>query len=414
MHTYFLKHIQHQWQNYTQHLNKKQTCWLSQARPNQLPPQGNWHTWIILAGRGFGKTRTGAETVCMWAEQNLYKRIALIGQTKDEAEHVMVFGESGLMSISQTPLTWKNNKLLWPNNVRAQTFSGDHINKLRGPQFDLVWIDEWAKYKDPEGLWNQVQMTLRLGNSPKTIITTTPRPFPFLEKLIKQPGVFVTRGSTFDNTQNLAPSFIKQMEKNYSQTTLGRQELYGDILSDSENAPWKRSLIQYQEPQKYEKVIIAVDPATTNHPKSDETGIIVAGVSNNIGYILEDLSGRFTPSVWAKRVMHAYEKYNAERIIVETNQGGNLVTQVLLTINKNLPIKAVHATRSKRARIELIVSLYEQGKVKHTQAFPDLELQMCSEVKSKSPDRVDALVWALTELMLQLPNHRQPRLWLGP
>lgn len=402
-------------------LPQRQHAWIQEARPNQLPPDGHWHTWIIIAGRGFGKTRAGAEAVRMAVESGQYRRIALIGQTRNEAKNVMVFGASGIVSVYQKdedPYApqWSPDALHWENGAQAHLYSGDHLDKLRGPQFDLVWIDEWAKFRNPEELWNQVQMTLRLGRRPRLIITTTPRSFGFLRKLMEQPGVVITRGSTFDNSDHLSPGFINQVHAQYSQTTLGSQELYGEVLVDREGALWKRSMIQHEPPphNDFQRLVLAIDPATTHHEGSDETGIVMAGLMpDGRVYVVDDLSGRHSPADWGQRVVDAYFKHKVDRVVVETNKGGDLVVRVLQTLSPHIAIRHVHATRGKITRAEPVAALYEQGKVKHMRPFHKLEQQMCeyTATTSQSPDRMDALVWALTDLLLE-KEAAPPRVWL--
>lgn len=400
-----------------------QNKWLQSARPSQIMPPGDWHTWLILAGRGYGKTRTGAETVRMLIEQEGYRHVGLIGQTRDEAHNVMVYGESGLSASCQNRmqwrkgrLQWRKGRLQWQNGAVAQLFSGDHLDKLRGPQFDLVWIDEWAKFRRPEELWNQVQMTLRLGPRPRLIITTTPRPFPFLNKLMDQPGVVVTRGSTFENEQHLAPGFLSQVNSQYAHTSLGAQELYGEILADRDGALWKRSIITHEEPPHtdWKRLVIAIDPATTHHSGSDETGIVMVGLlADGRAYVLEDWSGRHSPAEWGKSVVEAYHRYKVDRVVVETNKGGDLVDRILQTLDPNIAIRHVHATRGKITRAEPAAALYEQGRVKHSRVFRELEQQMCeyTATTSRSPDRMDALVWALTDLLLER-EAAPPKVWM--
>lgn len=420
LHHFFELYKKLQWY-YRILITPKQTAplsktWNQLARPNQRMPEGDWHTWLILAGRGFGKTRTGAETVRMLIEEQGYRHIALIGQTRDEAHDVMIHGESGLSAVCNSKLISKKRQFHWPNGAVIQLFSGDHLDKLRGPQFDLVWIDEWAKFRNPKDLWNQVQMTLRLGSQPRLIITTTPRPFDFLNKLMDQPGVVVTRGSTFDNTANLAHGFVEQVTRQYSRTSLGSQELYGEILTDREGALWKRSIIQQEAPPhtQWQRLVIAIDPATTHHEGSDETGIVMAGLLNDgRAYVLEDWSGRYSPTEWGKRVVEAYHQHKVDRIVVETNKGGDLVDRVLQTLDPNIAIRHVHATRGKTTRAEPIAALYEQEKVKHIRTFRELEQQMCeyTAASSRSPDRMDALVWALTDLFLER-EASAPKVWM--
>lgn len=395
--------------------------WCNKRRSNQTPPEGNWKTWLIMAGRGFGKTRTGAETIQQWVEEGLYKRIALISNSRFEAQAVMVNGESGICNIANKlmrPKFIKNEwSLIWPNGAMAQLFGAEYCEKLRGPQFDLVWIDELGKFKNQEALWNQVQLCLRLGKKPRTIITTTPKPSKFLENLINDKTVFVTRGTTFDNYENLSTNFIEQIKNKYTNTTLGQQEIYGQYLSENDGALWKRNLINYKKPESsdWRRIIIAIDPATTYHEHSDETGIIAAGLNNDgYVYVLEDLSGKFSPNDWAQKVIQEYHHHHADCIVVETNKGGDLVEKVLKAIDSNIPFKGVVATKGKITRAEPIAALYEQKKIFHIKPFHKLEQQLCTYVaskSSKSPDRMDALVWAITDLMLESNYKSALKVW---
>ncbi len=387
-------------------------AWERHARDNQLPPPGTWHAWLILAGRGFGKTRTGAETVRMWVHDKGYRHLALIGETELETRHVMVEGSSGLLSVHpprERPLYESSKRqILWPNGAVATCFSATAYEQLRGPQFDGAWIDELAKFRESDKVWDQLMFGLRLGAAPRVIITTTPRPTPFLKQLLKDPNVAVTRGSTFDNAQNLAPPFLTHMERQYGDTCLGRQELYAEIVEETKGSLWNRVLIERAKADfkkgALQRIVIAVDPAVTNGPKSDETGIIVAGLTQEgIGVILEDLSGRFATHSWVQSVVANYHHWKADRVVAEVNMGGDLVEQLLRVHDPSLSYKGVRATRGKVVRAEPIAALYEQGKVWHASTFPHLEEQLCSYVPGQSygsPDRLDALVWALTDLML--------------
>jgi phage terminase large subunit-like protein len=409
---------------YSQDLQKY--TWNNFARPSQLPPPGDWRIWLILAGRGFGKTRTGSETIRTWINYGHYKRIALMSQSIHEAQSVMVNGESGILEThppSNRP-TFKRteHQLKWSNGACATLYGADHFERLRGPQFDAAWIDELAKFRYAEEAWNQLMLTLRLGSDPRCIITTTPRPIPLIEKLLRRDDVVVTKGTTFDNSANLAPAFLNQIVKQFEGTRLGAQELYAELLTERPGALWRRDLICYQEPPyddkgfcKLVRIVIAIDPATTHHAESDETGIIIAGLSEEkCVYILEDLSGRLSPGDWGQRVVEAYWRLKADRVVAEVNKGGDLVERILLSLDSTIPYKAVRATRGKYIRAEPIAALYEKNRVFHAHPFSILETQMCSYVpgsSSKSPDRLDALVWALTDLLLESESNPSLKLW---
>lgn len=398
--------------------------WLTKARPEQLPPQGDWQTWLILAGRGFGKTRTGAETIRAWVKSGKCKRIALISGTESDVRRVMVEGESGLLHIGPPRERPKYipslGKLVWPNGAVAQIFSGDQYEQLRGPQFDGAWIDELAKFRYPQELWDQLSFCLRLGENPQCIITTTPKPIELLQQLIKDEDVVVTRGSTFDNEANLSPAFLKAIKKNYDGTRLGAQEMYGEILSQVEGALWTHEQLdklRVPEPPSLVRIVVAIDPATTNHTGSDETGIVVVGLAHdNKSYVLEDLSGKLPPGEWARQAVAAFHRWKADRIVAEVNKGGDLVERIVRSIDPTVSFKAVRATRGKLTRAEPVAALYEQGMVFHmNKGLETLENQMCtyvSGVTAKSPDRLDALVWGVTELVLEKQGMVAPKAYL--
>lgn len=403
---------------------RQQYNWLKQARPNQLPPQGDWRVWLILAGRGFGKTRTGDETLRLWIEKGLYRHVALIGRSLNEVRNVMVEGQSGLLAchpVGERPkFEASNHRLVWPNGAVATLFGGDNFEKLRGPQFDLVWIDELAKFRYPQALWEQLMLALRLGNNPRCLITTTPRPIPLIDQLLKSPNTVITKGTTFDNCANLAPAYLQQIVKQFEGTRLGAQELYAEVLTERQGALWKRSMIRYQQPpedQNYQRIVIAIDPATTHHDQSDETGIIVAAITaDQTAYVLEDLSGRYSPADWGQRVTQAYWRYKADRVVAEVNKGGDMVERIVRSLDPHVSYRAVRATRGKGTRAEPIAALYEQGKVFHTRPHTLLETQLCEYIPgitSKSPDRLDALVWALTDLLLDKESNPVLKVWGG-
>lgn len=398
--------------------------WAKRARLSQRLPDGDhWNVWMIIAGRGFGKTRTGAETVRQLINENKIKHIGLIGQSIAEAKAVMVFGESGLMNIfpehERPHYNDTHRRLTFKNGATATLFGGNMPERLRGPQFDFVWIDEMAKFRRPEELFSQVMMGLRLGTHPKCLITTTPRPIPFLEKLMQQSTTIVTRGTTFENEENLADTYIDMMKKTYAQTRMGLQELYAEILNDRDGALWKRDMIRYKMPDNdhWRRIVIAIDPATTHHENSDETGIVVAGIhEDGFVYVLDDLSGRLSPTEWGMKVTEAYWRYKADRVVAEINKGGDLVERVVKSIDPHVSYRAVRATRGKIVRAEPVASLYEQDKIYHIKPFKLLEEQCCEylpERSSKSPDRMDALVWAITDLLLAREASLMPKIWAG-
>ena len=391
---------------------KKLFDWRSElnARPNQIAPDGNWTTWLILAGRGFGKTRTGAEWIRERVESGMSKRIALIGKTPADVRDVMIEGESGLLNISPpyNMPTYEPSKrrLTWDNGAIAQTFSSYEPDQLRGSQFDTAWADEMASWEYPEETWDNLMFALRLGEKPQVCVTTTPRPLQLLINLRDAKTTVLTKGTSYDNRENLNQQFFDSILSKYKNTRLGMQEIYAEILEESDNAMWKREWLDEGRlevgPGDLERVVVAIDPAVTSKKTSDETGIIVAGKdSEGKFYVLNDSSARYTPSAWSEKAIMLYNQYQCDKIIAEVNNGGQLVEHTLRTQSENVPYKSVHASRGKRTRAEPIASLYEQGKVHHVGNFERLENQLCNwEATSgeASPDRLDALVWALTEL----------------
>jgi phage terminase large subunit-like protein len=385
---------------------KEKKSWNKMARANQLAPPGDWNIWMILAGRGFGKTRSAAETIKKWATSGQYKRIALIANTIQEARQVMVEGESGLLSISEESeklLFLPTRRLLkWPNDAIATLYGAEHYEQLRGPQFDAAWIDEFAKFQYPKETFEQLSFALRLGKNPRTIITTTPRPVQFIRDLMAREDVVTVHGTSLENIDNLSPTFLKQLEY-LKGTRLEAQEIYAEIVDDNQNTFWSWEDIEkcYKSPPHFlSNVVIGVDPALTSNKNSDETGIIVVGMDGfGKGYVLDDLSISAAPEIWAKRVVDAYRKYLARLIVIERNAGGELLINLLKSTDDSIKLKTVYANISKSARAEPIVILYQKKRIYHARQFHKLELQMATyEPKSKSPDRLDAMVWAMTEL----------------
>ena len=396
--------------------------WPLTARHSQNPPDGPWTAWILLAGRGFGKTRTGAEWVRSQVESGRAGRIALVARTPAEIRDTMIQGESGLLKIcppwAMPEYESTKRKLTWPNGATAFLFSSYEPDQLRGPQFDAAWCDELASWKYARDTWDNLAFALRLGSDPRCVVTTTPKPIALLRELVARPDVIVTRGTTYDNEDNLAPSFYSHIRSQYEGTRTGRQEIHADLLDQSEDALWERQWIDdsriEQAPDSLVEVVVAIDPAVSSNARSDETGIVVAGVdSDKRCYVLADGSGRMSPNTWAERAMALYDKHNADRIIGETNNGGDLVQEVLRTASggKTFRFRAVNASRGKYARAEPVAALYEQGKVHHVGTLPDLEDQMCTWTPKGpadvSPDRMDALVWAITQLI----NRRTIQIW---
>jgi phage terminase large subunit-like protein len=395
--------------------------WLSKARPNQLAPDGAWNIWMILAGRGFGKTRTGAEWIKGLVEGGTAGRVALVGPKVADVRDVMLQGDSGLLSISSPwmmPLYEPSKRrLTWPNGAIATLFSAEEIDQLRGFNHDASWCDELASWADPQAVFDQLMFTMRRGERPRTVITTTPRPIKLIKDLVKREGqdVVVTRGSTYENESNLSKPFLAAMAARYEGTRLGRQELFADVLSDTPNALWQQSWLDDNRTKSFPfglaRIVVAIDPAVTSGEDADETGIVCAGIDHaGHGYVLEDASGRFQPHEWAQIAIRLYRKWHADRIIAEKNNGGDMVEATIRSVDPNVSFKAVHASRGKVTRAEPISALYEQNKVSHVGMFTELEDQLTAftsdfnrSTAGYSPDRLDALVWALSELMLSTP-----------
>lgn len=383
--------------------------WSRKARPSQLPPDGDWSVWLVLAGRGFGKTRTGAEWVRSQVERGRAKRLALIAPTAADARDVMVEGESGVLAVSppwNRPLFEPSKRrLTWPNGAMATVFSADEPERLRGPQHDALWADELAAWRYPAA-WDMARFGLRLGDHPRAVVTTTPKPVRMLREVMAGKHTVISGGSTYDNRANLPPAFFHQIIAKYQGTRLGRQEIDAELLDDVPGALWSRRMIEdnrVEAAPALKRIVIGVDPAVTSGEGADLTGIVAAGLGENgFFYVLEDASLRASPDGWARKAVSLYHAYQADRIVAEVNQGGDLVQSLLRTIDASIGFRAVRASRGKRTRAEPVAALYEQNRVKHVgAAMPDLEDQMCTFTPdiAVSPDRVDALVWALTDLL---------------
>lgn len=396
------------------------------ARPSQCEPARDYHTWMPLAGRGWGKTMVGAQ----WVRKKVcgktpltggtHNRVALVAETAADARDVMVEGPSGLLAVH--PKDWrptyhKSNRLLtWPNGAVAYTYNAVEPDQLRGPQHDLAWGDELAKWRYADATFDQIQFGLRLGSNPQQLLTTTPRPIPIVRDLLIQSqdpnsGVVVTRGTTFDNANNLARVFIDNLRKRYEGTRLGRQEMYAELLDDLPGALWNREMFEKNRLRKHPtlvRIVVAVDPsgAREEEGENDDIGIVVAGLGvDGQGYLLEDCTMKGSPKDWGQRAIRAYHYWEADRIVAEDNFGGGMVDYVIKSIDDTVSYKAVKASRGKVVRAEPVAALYEQDKVHHVGGFPELEDQMClfgpdGFIGRGSPDRADAAVWAFTELMI--------------
>jgi phage terminase large subunit-like protein len=404
------------------------TDWQLWARDDQLPPGATsggepWRVWLILGGRGAGKTRAGAEWVRAKAlgiaplAAEPASRITLVGETIADVRRVMIEGVSGLLSIHPTherpAFEVSKMQLVWPNGAVAQMFSAENPDSLRGPQFAAAWCDELAKWRLPEAVWDMLQFGLRLGANPQVAVTTTPRPIALLKALMADRSTVVTRAATADNATNLAPTFLAEMTRRYAGSALGRQELMGEIVEDWGGSLWRRDWIEAARVAacpELKSIVVAVDPPVTATAASDACGIIVAGLGEDgRAYVAADRSiqGR-EPHVWARAAIAAYHDFMADRVVAEVNQGGDLVVTVLRQIDAAVAVRKVRASRGKWLRAEPVAALYAEGRVSHVGAFDTLEDQMCAFgadglARGRSPDRVDALVWALTDLMLGRP-----------
>lgn len=411
--------------------------WNFWARDAQLEPEGLWNTWFINAGRGFGKTRTGVEWVREQVKRGK-KRIAAVAATNSDIERVMVKGESGFLSVC-----WKGDKtyagkkmgfpewsptkrtITWENGATVQFFSAEEPERLRGPQFEIAWCDELAAWNKDIDTWDMLQFCMRLGKHPRIVVTTTPKPTKLVRKILKDDKTHVTTGSTFDNSANLAGTYLEAVKEQYEGTRLGRQELYAEVLEEAQGALWNTDMldactIKQEQVPDLSRIVVAIDPAVTANKESDMTGIVVAGIDvNGIAYVLGDYTDRLSPQGWAAKAIELYHKYEADRIVAEVNQGGDMVKTTIHGEDETVPFRAVRASRGKYARAEPISALYERGLVKHVAnpedgaTLNELETQMRTWEplgSIGSPDRLDALVWALTDLSLN--GYAKPKLAL--
>ena len=390
------------------------------ARPETS--DDGWTTWLLLGGRGAGKTRAGAEWVRFMAggPSGPRRRIALVAEAYADAREVMIEGPSGLRAIgnpaARPVYEAARRRLVWPNGSIGYCFSAEDPDGLRGYQFDAAWSDELCKWRYPDETWSNLQLALRLGDRPRQVVTTTPRPMKLLKRLMAAKSTALARASTYANRENLADAFFTEIAALYEGTALGRQELMGEIVEDVAGALWSWDMIERARladtPQlraSLSRVVVAVDPPATSGPEADECGIVVAGLFEAGGprseaVVLADWSApRLSPRAWAERAVAALHEFEADRIVAEVNQGGDMVRTVIAQVDPAAPVRAVRATRGKRLRAEPVAALYEQGRVRHAGAFPKLEDQMVAYTGARgeaSPDRLDALVWALTDLML--------------
>jgi phage terminase large subunit-like protein len=384
------------------------TRWTFLAHPGQIPPKDkSWFCYLMRSGRGGGKTRSGAEWILERVRDG-YTHISLIGQTAADVRDTMVeIGPSSIMKIAKPDerpdYEPSKRRLTFPNGAIATTFTGEEPDQLRGPAHDTSWVDELAKFKYPQETWDNMEMGLRLGPNPQVFVTTTPRPIPIIKQLVKETTTIDVRFSTSQNADNLSPLFLKRIMDKYAGTRLGRQELEGEILDDNPYALWQRDIIENLRVDKHPpliRIVTGVDPAVSSGEESAETGILTVGLgANGHCYVLEDASLHGTPNEWALAVSRTFHRHQADRVVGEVNNGGDLVEVNLRTVDRNIPFMAVHASRGKIIRAEPVAALYEQGKVHHVGTFPQLEDQLCEWVPGeKSPDHMDALVWAVWAL----------------
>ncbi|NEU14052.1 DNA-packaging protein [Methylobacterium sp. BTF04] len=402
--------------------------WLHAARSDQLPPCPGqpWTTWAVVGGRGSGKTRTGAEWVRALATgdpaftQGPVGRIALIGETFADVRDVMIEGPSGLLALNGRRPHWSpsRRRLDWDNGAVALAFSAEEPDSLRGPQFGAAWSDELAKWRYAESTWDMIQFGLRLGQTPRGLVTTTPRPIPLLRRILADPTTVISRSRTADNAQNLAPSFLDAVVGRYAGTRLGRQELDGELIEDRADALWTRDRIEatrVRDAPELRRIVVAVDPPASSKAGADACGIVAAGIAaSGEAYVLADATlARASPQAWASAALALYHRLSADGLVVEVNQGGEMATAVLNEVDAAVPVTPVRATRGKYLRAEPVSVLYAQGRVHHVGALPALEDELCDFgadglSSGASPDRLDALVWALTHLMLRVPA--EPRI----
>ena len=385
--------------------------WPRWARPKQLQPPGNWSGWVVLAGRGAGKTRQGSEWVRAMVESGRMTRIALVAETAADCRDVLVEGESGILSVSppwnRPVYESSKRRLTWPNGAIATLYNGTEPDQLRGPQHDGGWLDELAKYRYAQETMDMFLFGLRLGSDPRYLVTTTPRPIKLIKEMMKDPYIVVTRGSSIENIANLSPTYKRNVIDKYAGTRLGRQEIDAEILTDTPGALWTLDLLdlhRVSSPPELTRIVVAIDPAAKSGVENAESGIVVAGVaSDGRAYVLQDLSLSGSPDQVMKAAVAAYHEHKADRVVAEVNNGGDWIESVIRKVDTGVSYKGIHASRGKMVRAEPVSALYEQGRVSHIGAMPALEDQMIEytgDRSEKSPDRMDALVWALTELML--------------
>lgn len=403
--------------------------WFFWGRPKQQAPPGAWFVWLLLSGRGFGKTRTGAEWIIHRAKHGPFYPIALVGQSKaDVRDTIVEVGESSILKVSPPWFvpTFEPSKrrLTWPNGMMATIFSGDEPGQLRGPQHGSAWIDELAKFQYPKETWDNLVLGLRLGDNPQAVVTTTPRPIPIIKELMADSTTHTTLGSTYENISNLSPVFIREVVKRYENTRLGAQELHGHILGDTPGALWTRDMLEQCRARittPMVRIVIAVDPGASTTESANHTGIIACGLDGiKHGYVMADASCKEKPAKWGEAVVRVHDQLHADCVVAEVNNGGDMVEHVVRTAARDLfqrherptaeiKVKQVRASRGKYTRAEPISALYGQKRCHHIGMFAELEDELCTWVPGEdSPDRLDAAVWGLTELMLEQGDYAPP------
>jgi predicted phage terminase large subunit-like protein len=388
--------------------------WRSRARPSQIPPQGDWSGWLVLSGRGFGKTWLLTNYASELAMQGAGIRLAMVAPTSADTRDVLVTGPAGVLQTAPAhfkPVYEPSKRLLtWPNGASALLISAEEPERLRGPQFHYALCDELAAWTNPQAVWDQLMFTLRLGNRPRWVACTTPKPIALLKNLLARSDVHVTRGSSYENADNLPQAYLDELKSKYENTRLGRQEVHAELLEDFENSLFPREVLEaarYSGPVPLMKrTVVAIDPAMSAKAQSDMTGIVAAGLGQDGHvYVLADISGQYQPNQWARRALDLFDRLNADKIVCETNQGGELVRHTIHTERMLAPVKMIHASKGKVTRAEPVSSVFEQGKVRlvgNLQALEDELIAFCvgGYSGSGSPDRGDAMVYAISELML--------------
>ncbi|WP_377374141.1 DNA-packaging protein [Ponticaulis profundi] len=395
-----------------------QHLWAFWARQDQLPPSGDWRSWLFMGGRGAGKTRAGAEWLLSEIQSGRARRIALVGATMNDVREVMIGGESGLLSLGlpcdQPSYEPSRQRLSWPNGAVGYAFSAEEPERLRGPQFDTAWVDEVGAWSRAEATWNMLQFGLRLGKTPRVVATTTPRTTKLIRRLVREPGCTLTHAKSEANAANLAPHFLEAMRRQYGHSSLGRQELDGELVEEREDALFRLSLIdaaRVQTMPELDAVVIAVDPPAMAHARSDACGIVAVGRAGGDAYLLADETVQgVIPDVWAARIADLADVWGADEIIAEANQGGEMVRSVIAAAGTGRAIRLIHARVSKRRRAGPVAALYGAGRIHHVGHFKALEDEMIAFGEAKtSPNRLDALVWGVTQLLLKT---RDPRIAL--